>query len=360
MLVLWIVFLYLDLHLCFFPGCWRSAQLILQPLWQGAATRLFLLLPCIHSNSGNSPKAIGCPIVGGFFCQRWCQCPDLTGALAFPSQKNKSTLYYLLALHTSFAWVMVDVAVQWKFGSCLSISLVRRQSLHGIRGNGESKFALFCFANAKMWPKLFAVLFYFYFVYIYRKPVNLKKTEYCQNKRCPMQWFKVLNASAIQVFSHISPLWGTDSMIRSRTSQHASLIFCRWGSFCLKDECCLTMREPNPKAKTQGCWGSNACCGLKRAEQRLISNFIVLQAQTLTTENWVLEGEIGEGRWAICYLFLFSPERTWIHTEYGNLRVSHGRDKTSAHKFDKEFGLGRGFAEVAGGCPALALRTWWR
>lgn len=45
------------------------------------------------------------------------------------------------------------------------------------------------------------------------------------------------------------------------------------------------MREPKAKAKKQGCWGSGSCCGLKRAEQRLISNFIVLQVQALTTEN---------------------------------------------------------------------------
>lgn len=71
-----------------------------------------------------------------------------------------------------------------------------------------------------------------------------------------------------------------------------------------------------------------------------------------------MDGEIGEGRWAICYLFLFSPERTWIHTECGNLRVSHEWDKTSTQTFDKEFGLEKSFAEVAGGCPAVALRTW--
>lgn len=104
---------------------------------------------------------------------------------------------------------------------------MRVQSLHGIRGERES--ALFYFANAKMWPKLFAVLscLCIFLVRIHRKPVNLKKTEYCQNKGCPMQRFKVLNASAIQVFCYVSPLWGTGSMIRSRTSQHASLIFCR-------------------------------------------------------------------------------------------------------------------------------------
>lgn len=54
----------------FFLGCLKSAQLILQPLWQGAATRLFLLLPCVHPNSGNSPKSIGCLITGGFFLLR--------------------------------------------------------------------------------------------------------------------------------------------------------------------------------------------------------------------------------------------------------------------------------------------------
>lgn len=150
---------------------------------------------------------------------------------------------------------------------------------------------------------------------IHRKPVNLKKTEYCQNKGCPMQRFKVLNASAIQVFCYVSPLWGTGSMIRSRTSQHASLIFCRWGSFCLQNECCLTMREPKAKAKKQGCWGSRSCCGLKRAEQRLISNFIVLQVQALTTENSGWRDRRGKVGYLLS-VFVFSwknldPYRTW-------------------------------------------------
>lgn len=57
------------------------------------------------------------------------------------------------------------------------------------------------------------------------------------------------------------------------------------------------MREPNPRGKTRGCWGLDSCCGLKHAEQTDTWHCSIL-SECPTAENWLLDGEVGEGRWS--------------------------------------------------------------
>lgn len=167
MVMLWLVFLYLDEHLHFFCGLLK-----VNPAWSPASvTCRAVTRPFLFMASSPEPWKLpwGCRVLGcwcfqmlvPWFCRWPCTFQWYLDTEDKSARYSSSVLWHFIAFYNSFAWVLVALGMHREFRACLNTSLAKgAMPFVGLEAAEKGNFLYFCFANTNMWSKLSAACAY--------------------------------------------------------------------------------------------------------------------------------------------------------------------------------------------------------